>query len=65
MRRFALGRFSRVRLGRNLIREIVGGALAILGAALVLLTIPGWLWKLMLGAGLVWLGIQLCWGLDN
>jgi len=61
MRRVTFGsNFYKSRQGRHRVREIAGGAMAILGAAVVLLTIPPWLWKFIFGAGLVWLGVQIC-----
>jgi glucose dehydrogenase len=40
----------------NLIRRVVGLALAVTGIAIVVNSLPGYIWVLLLGFGLIWGG---------
>ncbi|NLM46883.1 MAG: hypothetical protein GX200_08795 [Firmicutes bacterium] len=40
----------------SLVRKLAGLALAVAGIALVINTLPGYLWILLLGFGLIWAG---------
>jgi|GEM_PF-2472550 len=42
--------------------RIVGYFLAIAGGAIIALSMPGWLWLLMLGVLLVWAGLLVAMG---
>jgi hypothetical protein len=41
---------------RSLLRKIVGLALAVAGIAIVIDSLPGYIWILLLGGGLIWAG---------
>jgi glucose dehydrogenase len=39
-----------------LIRKVIGLALAVAGIAIVIDTLPGYIWIMLIGCGLIWAG---------
>lgn len=55
-----LGRsIGKTRQLRVMIRKTAGGITSLLGAAIIILAMPVWIWKFVFGAGLTWLGAFL------
>ncbi|MGI5840430.1 MAG: hypothetical protein ACOX8W_12385 [bacterium] len=51
--------FGKTRALRLAARKTAGGITSLLGAAIIVATMPVWIWKFLLGAGLTWLGAVL------